>query len=44
MPYRAVGKKVMVKRNSKWVTKQRCKSAGNAKKAVRLLYAKTGGK
>lgn len=44
MPYKAVGKKVMVKKGGKWKVKQNCKSAANAKAAVRLLYMKTGGK
>ncbi len=44
MPYKAVGNKVMVKREGGWKVKQTCASPTNAKKAVRLLYMKTGGK
>jgi len=40
MPYKRDGKKVLVKRGDRWVLKQVCKSVDNAKKAVRILYAK----
>ena len=42
MPYKQDGKKVMHKKGGKWSVKQTCKSAANAKAAIRLLHAKTG--
>ena len=40
MPYKVSGKKVMVKKNDKWKTKQTCTSHANAVKAVGLLHMK----
>jgi hypothetical protein len=38
MPYRRVGKKIYSKSSGKWKLKQTCKSAKNAKSAMKLLY------
>ena len=37
MPYKRIGRKVYVKRNTGWVKKQTCKSINNAKAALRIL-------
>lgn len=42
MPYMRKGKVVYHKVNGRWRVKQRCSSAENAKKAIRLLHMKTG--
>lgn len=38
MPYKRIGTKVYHKKGGKWELKQSCKSAKNAKKAMKLLH------
>lgn len=37
MPYKRVGKVIYTKASGKWRVKQKCRTVGNAKKALRLL-------
>jgi hypothetical protein len=40
MPWKRKGRVVYSRGSGRWKVKQRCKSAANAKAAIRLLHAK----
>ena len=37
MPYKRIGREIWHKKNGRWSIKQVCKSADNAKRALKLL-------